>query len=82
MKRKPSEQRMCQHEHNGHMGRARMIEMCLNSIITSRTTTKETKELCEAILLDISYIRRKLKFRVNADGTQVEVGKKNVITEI
>lgn len=77
--RRPSHspQRLCQHEHNGHLGRMRLMRMLVNKLIESETTIQAVKDQGKKVLQLLPQIDEGLKFRVNADGNTVEVGKGN-----
>jgi hypothetical protein len=68
-------QRLCQHTHNGHLGRVRMIQSILYAMNASATTVLATKYICRDMLKHIDALQRSLAKRINADGTVVEVGK-------
>jgi hypothetical protein len=69
------EQRMCQHEHNGHISRVRMAMRMMVSISQSQTVTNDVTIQSSKAFTEIEKLLDMLKFRVNADGTISEVGK-------
>lgn len=60
-------QKMCQFEHNAHMGRLGMSEKCIITILGSFTTTAEAKQICVRIEQDLRLLKDALKTRVNFD---------------
>lgn len=70
---KTHNQRMVQHEHNMHRGRAVFMRRLTYSMLKSRTVTNETKDILVRIEHDVEALYKSLNQRVNANGEIVTV---------
>lgn len=63
------DQRMRQHNHNGHHGRVRFSYQAMKAIAESSSVTPPTKFHAQQAMRSILLVLENLKLRVNADGT-------------
>lgn len=57
--------RQRRHRHNGFSGSARMMEMQLQAMLDSDSTSKKTKQIAAQMKLFISSLKESLKTRID-----------------